>query len=276
MPACRAYLMTVMMITRITTAASTIPVDVCTACSYVWFDPKEYAAVTLVPKEAAAPAKLVDVKWKWLPALFGLPVEREYIPLGLRPWATWTLAGAIVVISFLAFAQFQQSILRFGLVPAQFWRYGGLTLLTSFFLHGGLLHLFSNIYYLIVFGDNVEDYLGRARFLLLLLVSSLAGDVLHALLDPQSRIPVVGASGGISGIVMFYGLMFPRARLLVLLPRLLFWPLRMHARTALFLWILLQAVGAWLQLAGFSNVSALSHLGGASVGLLYWLKWRKN
>jgi len=160
------------------------------------------------------------------------------------------------------------------LVPSLADRMGGVTLLTSFFLHGGLFHLLSNLYFLIVFGAQVEDYLGRRRYLLLLLSATLAGSLSHVALDPHSNIPIVGASGGIAGIVVFYGLQFPRVRLLILTVWLLFFPLRLRAGIFLLLWFLLQVLGAWQQIHGFSNTSFLAHLGGTAVGLLFWGVWR--
>jgi len=92
----------------------------------------------------------------------------------------------------------------------------------------------------------------------------------------HSQVPSIGASGGISGAIVFYGLEFPRARLVVLIQTLLFWPLRIRARTALILWIVLQAAGAYEQMAGFTHVAAFAHLGGAGVGLLFWRIFGKD
>src|SRR5437870_11119967 len=75
----------------------------------------------------------------------------------------------------------EEMIHRFGLIPAQLWRYGGLTWISSFFLHGGFWHLISNLYFLLLVGDNVEDYLGRGRFVLLLTLATLGGDALHSM-----------------------------------------------------------------------------------------------
>ncbi len=280
--------------------SKTLPLDVCTHCRFVWFDPKEYAAAPRpdvkeelsteagrllaqwegqlhggAPAELAASEKWVDKWWKLLPSfLLGVPAERETAPLLLQPWATRAVAVVIVLVSFAAFFDLEAAVTRFGLIPAHFWRYAGLTLLTSFFLHGGLLHLLGNLYFLLVFGDNVEDFLGRARFILLILLAALAGDVVHVALDYPSTIPSIGASGGISGIVAFYGLQFPRARLLILLRSLLFWPLRITASTGLLLWILLQFLGVFFQLGGYTGVNYLAHLGGASMGVLFWLHFR--
>ena len=283
-----------------TAGPRTLALDVCTYCRFVWFDPTEYAATprpTLeestteagrllarweaqlqggTPAELETANKYVDKWWKWVPPVLGMPAERETAPLLLQPWVTWAVAAVITAVTLVAFFDLEFAITRFGLTPAHFWRYAGLTFLTSFLLHGGLLHLLGNLYFLMVFGDNVEDFLGRSRYLWLVLLAALAGDVLHIAIDPHSTLPSVGASGGISGVVAFYGLQFPRARLLVLLRFFFFYPLRITARIGLLLWILFQLVGVWLQLAGFTHVNHLAHLGGAAVGVLFWLRLRNE
>lgn len=277
-------------------------IDVCTGCQLLWFDPREFeespamaaapASEVLSPKarEVIAKAEVkrigeraetkeegLDAWWKILPALLGLPVEQEVEPVRSRPWATWALAGAVTLISLLAFDDLRGAVQAFGLIPAEAGRYGGLTFLTSFFLHGGILHLVGNMYFLLIFGDNVEDFLGRRNFLLLLLAATVAGGVVHILGDPNSMIPCIGASGGISGVIACYALRFPRARLAF------FWwfffyirRFSMSARSAFVLWLLLQFVMAGLQHAGMSSVSALAHLGGAAVGVACWAIWRKK
>ena len=229
-----------MVMVRIALHAKTLVLDVCRPCQFVWFDPGEYAEMPTpaaeqqvspaarevldrreaqglaeTPQETEESEPLVDKKWKWVPALLGMPVELRSPLLLHRPWLTWSLAAAVGLVSLVAFFNLETAILQFGLIPAQAWRLGGLTFLTSFFLHVGLFHLIGNMYFLIIFGDNVEDYLGRSRYLLLLLVGTLAGDALHILSDPRSVMPSIGASGGISGLIAFYALQFPRARLLV-------------------------------------------------------------
>jgi len=166
-----------------------------------------------------------------------------------------------------------QIVQRFGFIPAQPFRYGGLTVISSLLLHAGWIHLIGNMYFLMVFGDNVEDYLGKKRFLLLAVVAALSGDFLHWLLEPRSNLPSVGASGMISGVLAFYALQFPHARLAML------WYyrwVRFPAWGAFVLWGLLQIVGVVQQLSGFSHVSALAHIGGALSGIALWLWWRKG
>lgn len=283
-----------------------VSLDVCSHCTLVWFDPAEYGAVRQAGREdmqsvteekkrekryqaslrwiiaqaqrrrskAEESAHKLDRGWKWIPVLLGMPVETETAKFLQKPWLTWSLSAAICAVSLTAFSGMvdQEAVInKYGLIPAQFWRYGGFTFLSAFFLHGSLLHLLGNTYFLMVFGDNVEDYVGKRRYLGLLFLADLVGNAFHIALDPRSAMPVVGASGGISGVIAFYALRFPRARIGI---SLRFYALPMRALLAFAVWILLQIVGAWEQIAGLSNVSSLAHLGGAAVGVFFWLRAR--
>jgi membrane associated rhomboid family serine protease len=152
-------------------------------------------------------------------------------------------------------------------------RYAGLTLLTSFFIHGSWLHLLVNLYVLLVFGDNVEEYLGAGRYLALLAVATVAGGLAHVALDPRSVVPVIGASGGISGVVAYYVLRFPQARLGLMYVYRWF---RIRAYAFGLIWVLLQIIAAREQIAGIGDVSALAHLGGAAVGVWFWAIWTRS
>ena len=275
--------------------------DACKFCGAVWFDPNEFEAVPegavasvdgmrMRGVEAIATYRLERLKerqvctdpspdedWKWIPALFGFPVESENSPLRRRPFFTWLLGVFIMVISLLAFRNLEAVVSEFGFIPAEAWRYGGLTFVTSFLLHGGVFHLLGNLYFLLIFGDNVEDFLGRLRYGLLILAATLAGDVVHLLADPNSTTPCIGASGGISGIIVFYALQFPKARLGFMFRYFLYFRwLQIPAWGALVLWVLMQGLGVLMQLNGFSDVAATAHLGGAAVGFFLWLWWRKS
>jgi membrane associated rhomboid family serine protease len=274
--------------------------DSCKHCGVVWFERGEFEEVpegtietpdelTLRGREILAVHQVEemaeqqrrqemmsgappDETWKWIPAFLGLPVKIEDTGLSRWPWMTWSLSAAIASISILAFFDLENTINRFGLIPAEVWRYGGATLLTSFFLHGSVWHLVGNLYFLFLFGGNVEDYLGRWRFAGLILLSTLSGDCLHILADPRSYEPCIGASGGISGVLVFYALEFPRARLALLLR---FYWIQIPAWGAFAVWLLIQFFGVYQQIAGISNVSALAHLGGVVTGLILWLWWRR-
>jgi membrane associated rhomboid family serine protease len=164
---------------------------------------------------------------------------------------------------------------RWGFIPAQWHRYGGLTLITSFFLHSGWPHLVVNMYFLVVFGDNVEDRLGAGGFILLLLAGHGVGMLAHACFEPNPHIPCVGASAGISAVLAFYAVAFPRVRL-----GFIFWFrwvvrwVSMPAILALVIYSGLQILGAWLQISGIGSVSYLGHLGGLLVGLVAVLLYK--
>jgi membrane associated rhomboid family serine protease len=278
----------------------TLTLDVCKRCAMIWFDSKEYVklprgtapVVPLQPKPSLAPKAAEAVVMRslerlkereesdepdaidWLPALFGMPAELNAPKLSGIPWLTWTLAllciAATVPVLRESPAPLQpvEVIRQWGFIPMEWSRHYGLTLITSFFLHAGLVHLISNIYFLVVFGDNVEDRLKRSKYVLLLFFSQLAGAVLHGLLDPRPGIPLVGASAGISGVLAYYAIAFPGVRI-GFMWRIYFhfrW-FRMRVAWALALFVAMQIIGAVFQIKGFSSVSAFGHLGGVAVGL---------
>ncbi|MBN1900870.1 rhomboid family intramembrane serine protease [Candidatus Sumerlaeota bacterium] len=218
-----------------------------------------------------------DEWWKMIPAFLGIPVEISGHKIYNIPWITWLLAALATGISIFAFSQGRALIEGFGFIPSQFSRYYGLTLITPFFLHGGWFHLLSNMYFLLTFGDNVEDFLGKKRFALLAFLATISGNILHGLFNLESTIPCIGASGGISGLIAFYVLKFPDVKLGFYY--WLFWRpywIKISALGFFILWIFLQLIGVYYQLNGFSNVSALAHLGGVTIGVVFYIIWRKK
>jgi membrane associated rhomboid family serine protease len=273
--------------------------DVCTGCHFIWFDPREFESLpesasattsktrqmTDKEREALALARLEEVKrtqrdqeahetspdswWEVVVAYTGIPVEYNSTQLKHRPIATWLLAGVIAVVSFATFRDLESVVTNWALVPAEFSRHFGLTFGTSFFLHGGLVHLLGNLYYLVVFGDNSEDVLGKGRYLLLIAIAALVGDIAHIVSDPGSTIPCVGASGGISGVLAYYCLRFPKATVGIVV---FFHWVRLPVGAMLALWVVLQIIAAMQQSVGIGNVAVFAHLGGAAVGVLFWLR----
>ena len=133
--------------------------------------------------------------WKTIPALFGFPVESETAALSRWPWLTWGLALVIAALSVWAFFDLEAAVQIFGFIPAEAGRYGGLTLLTSFFLHGGVLHLVGNLYFLLIFGDTWK--ITRAQALPVAdFCCTVAGDTLHLLCN---RLPPCQASARAAG-----------------------------------------------------------------------------
>lgn len=210
-------------------------------------------------------------------ALFGLPVESEPPERESIPWATWTIAAICILVFLLTWPRLPLVVAAWGFIPDEWFRYGGLTLITSQFLHAGLLHLAVNMYFLLVFGDNVEDRLGWKNFLLLYLCAGVVGDLAHAALEPRSDLPAIGASGAISGLLAYYALAFPSARITIgvwifYFPRYI----EMPAWVAFVLWVGWQLLTALLQLSGTGSVSALAHLGGAAAGVIWRLVYRRS
>ena len=156
---------------------------------------------------------------------------RDTIPSQRVAWVTRALVLANVVVFLIEWTRgpgLEALLYRFGVVPTHWmvgvpgdllaWPRLALTLLTSQFLHGGIMHVASNMLYLWIFADNVEDRLGHARFLLLYLGSGVAAALTQLLLSPRSALPMVGASGAIAGVLGAYLLAFPGAKIVTFVP----------------------------------------------------------
>jgi membrane associated rhomboid family serine protease len=213
-------------------------------------------------------------RWRALPALFWLPCQLDARAAGRKPVVTWALAAAIALVSLMGLVVgVSLTAAGAGLIPDELARNGGMTLLTSFFVHGGIAHALMNLYLLLAFGADVEERVGSGRFALLVLASALAGSLGHVVLDPRGNVPLIGASGGVSGVLAYYALSSPDARLGCLIPDgwlRLRW-LTLRASTAFGIWIALLGLGACVQLAGASPDSSAAHLAGATAGALLWL-----
>jgi membrane associated rhomboid family serine protease len=157
----------------------------------------------------------------------------------------------------------------FPLDQAAWW----VTLLSSMFMHGGILHLAGNMLFLWIFGNNIEDSMGRARFLLFYLLAGLIAVYAQALVDPASTVPTIGASGAVAGVLGGYALLHPGARVLTLIFLVFFITLiEIPAAILLGIWFVLQflpAIGqtAVTDLAGGDSVAYLAHVGGFAFGL---------
>ena len=142
---------------------------------------------------------------------------------------------------------------------------GPLSLVTSIFLHGGWGHLIGNLWFLWVFGNNIEDSMGHMRFLVFYLVTGVAAAVAQVALSPSSSVPMVGASGAISGIMGAYIVLYPRARVDTLI---LIWIVQLPAWGMLSYWLLLQLSGVFATPGSGGGVAFGAHLGGFFAGLL--------
>lgn len=178
----------------------------------------------------------------------------------------WQLRGA---------PSFEISVLTLGLVPAEFWSAATLppavvSIFTSMFAHGSFLHIGSNLLYLWIFGNNVEDVMGRGRFFVYYLICGIGAVVAQVFAAPASTIPMVGASGAISGMLGAYLLLFPRARVLAVIPIFIFLRLTwVPAALFIVLWLILQVAGGMLSNPDQGGVAFWAHVGGAAAGMLF-------
>jgi membrane associated rhomboid family serine protease len=180
----------------------------------------------------------------------------------------------------------QAFIEEFGLVPCRLTgacRVGPelpspiLTIFTSMFMHGGLFHIGGNMLYLWIFGNNVEDTLGHGRYLLFYLLSGVAAALAQTAVGPSSVVPMVGASGAVSGVLGAYLLLFPRAHVTTLIILGFFFRLvQIPAMVVLGFWIVLQVLTGLGSFGSSGGVAFFAHIGGflAGMGLLYVLKPR--
>lgn len=218
---------------------------------------------------------------------------RDHNPSGRTPYVTYLLI-AINVLVFLSyvglfddFRGLNMLFARFAAIPARITDGSGYeTLVTSMFLHGGWLHLAGNMLFLYIFGDNVEDEMGHLPFLGFYLASGVLAGLIHVISDPYSGVPTVGASGAIAGVMGGYLLLFPKARVDILLILIVF--IRIFPIPA---WIML-AVWFGMQFIGVAGdteeggVAYWAHAGGFLVGFVLtiplWIKrgairfWRKT
>ena len=154
---------------------------------------------------------------------------RDHNPSGTTPYVVYALMAANILAflwystTFTTARDLHVFYAALATVPAEITAGDGqLTLLTSMFIHGGLMHLGGNMLFLWIFGDNMEDEMGHLPFLLFYLASGVGATLLHVASDPTSQVPMVGASGAIAGVMGGYLLMFPRARVDILLILIVF------------------------------------------------------
>jgi membrane associated rhomboid family serine protease len=221
-----------------------------------------------------------------------IPLKDDAPKVG-TPYVTWFLIAVNAIIFLLEWLIGNNSpnaltaiIAQFGLVPARIsvvlqnqgyvpWdlvyqlgtRYvppaaAFLPVFTSMFLHGSWMHLILNMLSLWIFGDNVEDYLGRFRYIILYLVSGIAAMVVHTLFNLYSTVPTVGASGAIAGVMGAYFILYPRAKVLTIVPFFFMW----------FMWL-----PAWIVLGYFfvgqfllGAASSIAVRGGSAGGVAVW------
>jgi membrane associated rhomboid family serine protease len=215
-----------------------------------------------------------------------IPIRDEN-PTRITPYVTWGLIAAILGVFAAQLSLGSRGawlVADFGAVPALLlgeqagappWLWA--TPFTALFLHGGLMHVAGNLLYLWIFGNNVEEAMGHGRFLAFYLLCGLLATAGHVLANPGSRLPVIGASGAISGVLGAYVMLFPRARVLTLVP-LGFFIQAFHvpAMVLLGFWIAIQLVSGLLAPADAAGVAWFAHVGGFVAGIALVVPFKRR
>lgn len=190
-------------------------------------------------------------------------------PRVLFPFVTYGIIGLNIFVFWAQFFVYgnERLISTFAFVPYEFKLF---TIFTSMFMHGGLMHIIGNMWFLYIFGDNVESILGHVRFLLFYLFCGIGAAVAQFLIQPDSTTPMVGASGAIAGVLGAYMIKFPKARVHVLAVIFIFiTTIVVPAQLVLGLWFLMQLSGG-LGSLGFDTTGGIAwfaHIGGFIVGI---------
>jgi membrane associated rhomboid family serine protease len=210
-------------------------------------------------------------------------------PTRTFPFVNYVLIAACVAVFFWEVslgARAQNAILAYGLIPDVLLGDARLppelavvpawaTIFTSMFMHGGWMHLIGNMLYLWIFADNVEDRFGHGRFVVFYALCGIAAAMAQALPAPESQIPMVGASGAISGVLGAYLLMFPRAHVLVAIPIGFLALVRLPALVVLGLWFGMQLLSEMVAAPG-AGVAFRAHIGGFVAGVVLMPVFRRR
>src|SRR2546426_5727546 len=185
---------------------------------------------------------------------------RDVIPSRTTPYMTDTIIVLNAITWFFELSMGERQLTEFlyfyGVVPAAFsWP----TLITSMFLHGSWSHVIGNMWYLWIFGDNVEDRLGHGRFIVFYLLCGMAAAIGQIVMDPSSELPTIGASGAIAGVMGAYFVLYPQSRVLTLIPWIFIQIVEIPAIVLLGFWFLMQFLSA-----GAIAVTANTHGGGVA------------
>jgi membrane associated rhomboid family serine protease len=208
---------------------------------------------------------------------------RDVIPSRTTPYITIT----IILLNALAWLyevslpprELNRFLFVYGVVPASL---SVPTLITSMFLHGSWMHVIGNMWYLWIFGDNVEDRVGHGRFIVFYLLCGIVAALGQTAIDPTSTLPTIGASGAIAGVMGAYFVLYPHSRVLTLIPLIIFWELiELPAIVLLGFWFLMQlfsagAIAVTASTHGSGGVAFMAHVAGFITGLVGVLVFKKR
>ncbi len=210
---------------------------------------------------------------------------RDRNPSGTFPYITIGIIVVNVIIFLYEFSlgsELGKFIMKFGVVPLKVSYYSQASDLTfintffpfisSMFLHGGFIHLIGNMWFLWIFGDNIEDKLGHFKYLAFYFICGIIASSVHVFFNSQSNVPCIGASGSIAGVLGAYMITFPHARVVTVIPLWFIWPvIELPAMVVLGFWFVIQffngAVSITASTSG-AGVAWWAHIGGFAAGVI--------
>ncbi len=265
---------------------SGVEVDVCRRCHVLWLDasereqlPPRTTNMLTESDEYKESLKQLDEyrafgnEWRkeltpmrYILMFLGFPYEIDKGHLKRAPELTWVLLVLTVVISIIAFRN-EALMHLFAYHDSDGFLKKVFSSFSVFFVHANIWHLFGNMYFLYLFGDNVENELGIKNYLRLIFWSTVVGTLSYAMFFSEPKSVLVGASGGISGIIAFYMLRFSHSRFAI---SILYYPVAFPAWVMGLFFVTKEFLGLYLQILKGTNVSHISHIGGALVGFLFY------
>ena len=213
-------------------------------------------------------------------------------PTSSKPIVSYSIIGICIVVFFLELSspgyRTGELFFSYGLIPSVligsvqlpddiYAVPASVTIFTSMFMHGGFMHLIGNMLYMWIFADNIEDGLGRTKFIIFYLLSGLGAAMSQVFVDINSQVPMVGASGAIGGVLGAYLINYPNARVLVLIPLGFFSQLiRIRALYVLGFWFILQFINSYFSSSTGGGVAYAAHIGGFVSGIILILILNKK
>jgi membrane associated rhomboid family serine protease len=207
------------------------------------------------------------------------PIGDENAGNSIKPYVNWALIAICVIVFLyeliLPERQLEAFFFQFGAIPAEVTQFHNLyTVLTSMFVHGGIAHIFGNMLFLYIFGDNIEDAMGHLPYLLFYLLCGFAAAATQILLSPNSTIPIIGATGAISGVMGAYIVLFPQGKVRTIVVFGVIGVVLVPAWVMIGIWFALQLFSGFASLgaADVGGVAFWAHVGGFIAGaILVWL-----
>lgn len=219
-----------------------------------------------------------DNEWRNLITFLGLPMEWEEDRRKKLPWVSWLLVVIVFITSMCSFPSPSMFSENFALAPAKLSLEKSYTLLTHIFIHSNIVHLLSNLYFLKVFGDNLEDIFGEITYIFFIAITAITSGLFYVVLNQGSEIPAVGISGSVAAIMAFYALELSERKLALGYFNVFygFQYLKIPVLFAYLIWLFFQSISYAYGDPDILRIAYEAHIGGMFMGFILWLFFSLN